>query len=293
MRLVKNVARVATVASGLLVAMSMASDALWSTGPAVLSESALLASPLELAATSTPTPVILSSIGFLPLLPKDPLPLPTPTETPVPPILPLPAPTPKPEVAFTNSGRGTWWCNESLAWVWYFVEAQNMSERNISGVNFRLSVRNQDNVEISTASASPMVDILRPQEPSPVEFFFSFPPGCRKLRDYQLTKTVLSAAYAGRDTQTGLELLSHESYVDEAGIRHVSGEIRSTASINLLHPRVIVSVIGDEGWNNVIETAVEKPVLSGSLPPQARVSFDVAVGRVEHYGYYKILLEHD
>lgn len=190
-----------------------------------------------------------------------------------------------------NGIRFIFWYREGSTWIEAYSEVRNNTQQNVRDVEVFFNVYNNAGTLIATDTGFSMLDVIRPGQTSPVEFYFDVPGGADTLKSSRVEITVRDNwSFTSTDTQNTFEIVSHSTFRDDYGARHVLGEARNTrGTIDDLQVTVLVRGRGDyQDWLLAAEQDWVWDVAPGETVPFEVIFWKNFGG---YYGYYEIILE--
>jgi len=186
-------------------------------------------------------------------------------------------------------GSFVYWTETSSDWVELYGEVRNNSDEVIEGIQVEIEVRGQSHETLATDIAPTLLTTVRPGQTSPFKFYFEVPGGRDAMRNGFVYLTILGTWWpTPHDTQAGWDLVSHDSHLDEWGVRHVTGEGRNAtgAAADMVAVATIRGSGGFAGMVMAAETQRAEGVASG-----AAAAFDIEFLKVfSQYAGYEVVV---
>jgi hypothetical protein len=187
--------------------------------------------------------------------------------------------------------RFVYWYSPGSTWIEAYSEVRNNSQQNVRGVEVIFNIYDAHGVLIATDMSYSMVDVIRPGQSSPVVFHLHVPGGHETIQSSIAEFIVRNTwSYTSIDTQDSFELISHSSFEDGYGARHVVGEARNIKDITTCL-QADVWIRGRGGFQDMIIAAEYDWVWN--VAPGERVPFEVVFWKDfgDSYDHYEIVLE--
>ena len=192
-----------------------------------------------------------------------------------------------------NGYTFVYWSSEDSTWIEAYSEVRNNANQNVEAVEVTLNIYDHNGILLATDSGDAMLDVIRPGQTSPVEFYFDVPGGKETIETYGVKLTVRDTwSYTSEDTQDTFELISHSSFKDSDGATHIVGEAKNTGSTTA-DLQVTVWIRGQKQFQDMI-LAADKDWVFDVLPGET-VSFETIFRKNfgDVFGYYELVLERD
>jgi len=186
---------------------------------------------------------------------------------------------------------GVYWYRPGSTWIEAYSEVRNNGQQNVRGVDVIFNIYDTDGVLIATDTSYSMIDVIRPGQSSPVVFRLDVPGGHETIQSSKVKLTVRNTwSYTSIDTQDSFELISHSSFEDSNGARHVVGEVENIGGV-AAYLQATVWIRGRGEFQDMIIAAGNDWVWD--VAPGERVPFEEVFWKNfgDSYDHYEIVLE--
>lgn len=159
-------------------------------------------------------------------------------------------------------------------------EVQNVGDEAVNFVKIEVTFYNSNDIVIDTRFDLTMLDVLLVNRKSPFDIVLLDTTQSAKVDHYNL-----NVMFSATDPiPIGLEILTHNSYVDEIECMYIVGEIKNIAAEKALNVKVIATYY-DEAGNVVAATLTYLDPIQSDLDPDQTKLFEILLSDEDRTPY--------
>ncbi|MEM2760807.1 MAG: FxLYD domain-containing protein [Nitrososphaerales archaeon] len=123
-------------------------------------------------------------------------------------------------------------------------EVENRDTSAFEFVQVTVTLYDSNGSAIGTKSGFPLVDVITPGNKSPFHIVYT---DTEKAKEVARIEGFVSNTFATTPKEKGLQILSHDLFIDNQGYTHVAGEIRNNGMTNSTFTQVVATFYDHEG----------------------------------------------